>query len=104
MPLFQLLKKILLEIQRKDKLIDLKTIKKQNGLLILRYIAERGLEQEIVAKALKSLVINKKMPENFYGYVLWIAGEITNNIFDHAQTLGQTLKGGILSIKPTFCK
>jgi len=96
---FEFIKKILLQIQQKDKLVEIKPLKEKKGnFLILRYIDKRGLEQDILTKELKYLVETKKMPENFYAYLVWIAGEIVNNIFDHGQTLGRTLRGGILGL------
>jgi len=90
MQLFEYLKNILLEIHKKDALVDLK----KGEFLVLEYVRERKLEQEILSEALQ----NQNLPENFYAYILWIAGEIMNNVFDHAQTLGKTLKGGILAL------
>jgi hypothetical protein len=99
MKLFNLLKNILQELLQKNELIDLESFKKQDGLLALRYVQDKGLEQDILAKALKSRLDNQKMSETLYGYLLWIAGELMNNVFDHAQTLGKTLKGGILAVR-----
>lgn len=98
MELFQLLKQLLLKIQQTDALQDFKLIKPDQDILLLRYVREKGLEQNILFKTLKSKLDNKEMPENFYGYLLWIAGELANNVFDHGQTLGRTLKGGILAL------
>lgn len=94
MRLFNFLKNILLEIYQEDKLPDFESLRKKRDILILRRIQERGLEQKILAQELKK----QNLPENFYAYILWIAGEITNNIFDHGQTLGKTLKGGVLAM------
>ena len=90
MQVFQFLKNILLEIHKKDVLVGLK----KGKVLILEYVPEKGLEQDILAKELK----DQNLSESFYGYLLWIAGEIMNNVFDHGQTLSRTLKGGILVV------
>lgn len=98
MKLFNFIQNILRQIQTQDVLIDLKPLQKQENLLILRYIPEKGMEQDIIAKELQIFLDKKIISETFFGYLLWISGEIMNNIFDHGQTLGKTLKGGILAM------
>lgn len=64
----------------------------------MRSISEKGLEQEIVAKKLHPFLKKYGISETFYGYLLWIVGKMMNNVFDHGQTLGKTLKGGVFGL------
>lgn len=98
MRLFTLFKTILLTIHQKGSLINLEEIREHEKLFILRYIHERGSEQEVLAHELQPYLSSKKISETFYGYLLWIAGELMNNVFDHAQTYGKVLRGGILAV------
>lgn len=98
MKLFTLFKTILLDIYQKNTLANLEEIKKRHGLLILQYIHERGIEQTVLDHELKPYISRYQMSETFYGYILWIAGELMNNVFDHAQTYGKTLKGAVLAL------
>jgi len=94
--LFDLTKKILSKIHRDKKLVDLKPIKKEHGLLVAEYIKRKGKEQEFLEEKLKKALESYKVSEHFLHYILWIAGETMNNVFDHAQVLGKVLEGGIL--------
>ncbi len=98
MRLLNFLKSILLEINEKGALVSLDEAQKRERLFLLRYIPDRGMEQTVLAKELASYVSEKKISETFYGYILWIAGELMNNVFDHAQTLGKVLKGGAFAL------
>src|SRR3989338_6331189 len=98
MRLFTLIKILLRNIHTSGAPVDLKTIQKRERLFLLRYVPERGMEQDILAHELAPLLSSGSMSETFYGYILWVAGELTNNIFDHAQTLGHALKGCILAL------
>jgi hypothetical protein len=73
----------------------------EKDLLVFCQISKREEEQDVLHRALKAHLERGDISEEFLGYVSWIGGEAMNNVFDHGQTLGRALRGGVLALAVT---